>query len=336
VIVTLPVPLIVSPSITAAAPDTVPATLKDATSLIKRDTEAPSAGSKTYLLLADVTVTVPYAESTVYAPAPSSLTPNTAPESVLVVATVVVVVVVVVVSVVVLVVSVVEVTEVSTGASAAGFTEAVVSVCFVSSVSDATVAVDAATNLMGLVSPNTCTVPAEIRETSSVASASVSTSTEIVLVAEFATIVGISFICDRLILIPDATSTRVIPVRSAFVASSVPSVTLRVVNPEVALPAARVTVSPASAKSNSSTPVPVALSFISYALELAFATSNFAEELSDTVKPVTDEAEYVSPDLVRVNTFDEVVLELPLPQADKIRARGVVPSAAAFLLLLSF
>ena len=145
---------------------------------------------------------------------------------------------------------------VSTGASAFGFTEAVVSVCLVLNVSVVTVAAGAATSLIGLESPNTLTVPAEIRETNSVASASVATWTEISLVAEFATTVGIDLICAKLIFIPDATSTRVIPVKSALVASKVPSVTFKVVNPEVLLPVNRVTVSPASAKSNSITPVP--------------------------------------------------------------------------------
>ena len=63
--------------------------------------------------------------------------------------------------------------------------------------------------------------------------------------------------------------------------------------------------------------------------------SSFAVELSVTVNPVTLEAEYVSADFVNVKTLDEVVESL-LPHADKISASGVVLSAAAFLLFLSF
>ena len=56
-----------------------------------------------------------------------------------------------------------------------------------------------------------------------------------------------------------------------------------------------------------------------------------------TLNPVTDEAEYVSADFVRVKTFeDAVVLELPPPQADNISANGVVPITANFLLLDNF
>jgi hypothetical protein len=59
--------------------------------------------------------------------------------------------------------------------------------------------------------------------------------------------------------------------------------------------------------------------------------------VSETANPVTADAEYASADLVSVRTLeDAVVFELSEPQADRMSAKGVVPSAAAFLLFLSF
>jgi len=61
-------------------------------------------------------------------------------------------------------------------------------------------------------------------------------------------------------------------------------------------------------------------------------------DVSFTWKPVTEDAEYVSPDFVSVSTLDEELDDDPdpPPQADNINARGVVASAALFLFALNF
>ena len=178
---------------------------------------------------------------TIYAPTPLLMTAKSGvedtttevPPPVVVPVSVVVSVAVSSVPVVVSVSVVVSVTAVSTGASAAGFTDAVVSVCFVSRVSVATVAVGAATNLIGL-SAKTVTVPAEIVTQVRLP------LPQSLLASDFTR----SRACDecgyflnlsKAYLYADVASTLVIPVRSALVASKVPSVTLRVVKPDVLL-----------------------------------------------------------------------------------------------------
>ncbi len=147
------------------------------------------------------------------------------------------------------------------GASATGLTAAtMVDVCDAIS-STVTADSGAAVTVILLPSPKIFTVSLVRRVASSVASATVFTTTS-TLPVELLTITGMSLIWVKVSLMPDATSTRVTSLTVASVASSVPLVTFNVPKPSIVLPACSVTTSLASIKENSRTPVPSASSEI--------------------------------------------------------------------------
>ena len=79
-------------------------------------------------------------------------------------------------------------------------------------------------------------------------------------------------ICAALTLTEEATDISSTIVRSASVRSRVPFTTFILVKPEISLPSSNVMVSFASAKINSSSPLPSAVSFTWYLFVGALAT----------------------------------------------------------------